>query len=172
MECVCFRLQMRAGKHLYCWDPWIEGPNRVGARLLSPENGNRYSFRNAVFSIYLEFQTMERVHKPSDVANTFSSQDKYTFLCTLCWVRDLMEHSTNNCNAIGSVLSQQQDINPAPLPGLLMLAYCLSGVIMQQTNVAIFVSRHTPSVHMQCTVLCSLRYGCISYTFGHQTSVL
>jgi hypothetical protein len=38
---------------------------RVGVALFSPE-GNRPSYRNAVFSNYLEFWTMGKVHKPSD----------------------------------------------------------------------------------------------------------
>jgi hypothetical protein len=42
------------------------GPNRVDVSFLSPENGNRYSFRNVVFYNYLEFRTMDKVHKPND----------------------------------------------------------------------------------------------------------
>jgi hypothetical protein len=33
--------------------------------LPSPEDGNRYSFRNVVFSRYLEFRTLDEVHKLS-----------------------------------------------------------------------------------------------------------
>jgi hypothetical protein len=29
-------------------------------------DGNRFSFKNIVFSSYLEFQTMDKIHKPSD----------------------------------------------------------------------------------------------------------
>jgi hypothetical protein len=48
-------------------DPKIsKGPNRVGVSLPSPEDGNRSSFRDVVFSGYLEFQTMDRVLKLSE----------------------------------------------------------------------------------------------------------
>jgi hypothetical protein len=40
-------------------------PNRVAVSLPSPEEGNRSSFRNAVFQ-YLEFRTMDKVQKPSN----------------------------------------------------------------------------------------------------------
>jgi hypothetical protein len=42
-----------------------KGPNRVGVSLPSPEDGNRSSFRNVVFSSYLEFRTMSKVQEPS-----------------------------------------------------------------------------------------------------------
>jgi hypothetical protein len=32
----------------------------------SPDAGNRSSFRNVLFSTYLEFRTMDKGHKPSD----------------------------------------------------------------------------------------------------------
>jgi hypothetical protein len=38
--------------------PLIEVPNRVGVSLPSPEDGNRSSFRNVVFSSYLEFRNL------------------------------------------------------------------------------------------------------------------
>jgi hypothetical protein len=41
-------------------------PNWVGVCLLSPEDRNISSFRNVLFSIYLEFRTVDKVHKPSD----------------------------------------------------------------------------------------------------------
>jgi hypothetical protein len=41
-------------------------PNNVGVFLLSPENGNRSSFRNVMFSSYLEFRALDKVQKPSD----------------------------------------------------------------------------------------------------------
>jgi hypothetical protein len=43
-----------------------KGLNRVGASLPSPEDGMRFSFRNVVFSSYLVFRTMGKVHKPSN----------------------------------------------------------------------------------------------------------
>jgi hypothetical protein len=44
----------------------FQATNRVGISLLSPENGNRFSFQNDGFSSYLEFRTMDKVHNPSD----------------------------------------------------------------------------------------------------------
>jgi hypothetical protein len=41
-------------------------PNRVGASLPSPGDCIRFSFPNVVFSSYLEFRTMDRVHNLSD----------------------------------------------------------------------------------------------------------
>jgi hypothetical protein len=43
-----------------------KGPNKVGVSLTSPEDGNRSSFRNVVFSSDLGFRTMDKVQKPSD----------------------------------------------------------------------------------------------------------
>jgi hypothetical protein len=43
-----------------------KGPNRLDNSLPSPEDGNRYSLRNVVFSSYLELRTMDKVHAPSD----------------------------------------------------------------------------------------------------------
>jgi hypothetical protein len=59
---------------LDCWVPDVEwlrlalskGPNRVSVSLPSLENGGSSSFRNVVFSIYLEFRTMNTVQKPND----------------------------------------------------------------------------------------------------------
>jgi hypothetical protein len=42
-------------------------PNRVGVFLRSPEGRNRSSFRNVVFSIYLEIRTIVNVHKSTIV---------------------------------------------------------------------------------------------------------
>jgi hypothetical protein len=42
------------------------GPNRVVVFLPSPEDGNRSSFRNVVFSSYLEFRTIDKVQIPSN----------------------------------------------------------------------------------------------------------
>jgi hypothetical protein len=43
-----------------------KGPNGVDVFLPSPEDGNRSSLRNDVFSSYLQFKTMEKVQKPND----------------------------------------------------------------------------------------------------------
>jgi hypothetical protein len=40
-------------------------PNRVGVSCPSPGDGNRSSFRNVVFSTYLEFWLTDKVHKPN-----------------------------------------------------------------------------------------------------------
>jgi hypothetical protein len=42
------------------------GAKRVDVSLPSPENGKRSSFGNVVFSWLLEFQTIDKAHKPSD----------------------------------------------------------------------------------------------------------
>jgi hypothetical protein len=44
----------------------FKGPNTVGVSFLSPEDWNRSSFRNDVFSSDLEFRTIDKVHKHSD----------------------------------------------------------------------------------------------------------
>jgi hypothetical protein len=41
----------------------------------SPENGNRFSFRNVVFAGFLEYGTMDKVRKPSN--------SKWIFFCVL-----------------------------------------------------------------------------------------
>jgi hypothetical protein len=52
-----------------------KGPNTAGVFYPSSENGKRPSFRNVVFSSYLEFRTIDKVHKPSDfVCYTQSSE--------------------------------------------------------------------------------------------------
>jgi hypothetical protein len=59
---ICFRLQV---DH---WVQWLmlvlsKGRNRVGDSLLSPKNRNSPSFRDVFFCSYLEFRTMDKVHK-------------------------------------------------------------------------------------------------------------
>jgi hypothetical protein len=41
-----------------------KAPTIKGASLRSPEEGNRFSFRNVTFSSYLEFRTMDRFRNP------------------------------------------------------------------------------------------------------------
>jgi hypothetical protein len=43
-----------------------KGHNRVDVSRPSPQNGNKPGFRNITFYSYLEFQMMDKVHKPSD----------------------------------------------------------------------------------------------------------
>jgi hypothetical protein len=43
-----------------------KGPNRVGVSLTSPAERKRSSFRNIVFSSYLEYRTMDKVYEHSD----------------------------------------------------------------------------------------------------------
>jgi hypothetical protein len=54
---VCFLLQVSS----FSW-----GPNRVGESLPSLESRNRSSCRKAVFNSYLEYRTIDKVHKTSD----------------------------------------------------------------------------------------------------------
>jgi hypothetical protein len=63
---------MSAVRHLLCSVPYkdltatvTEGPNRVGFSLPSPEDGNISSFRNVVFSNYLESLAMDNGTNPS-----------------------------------------------------------------------------------------------------------
>jgi hypothetical protein len=70
-------------KSLGLWNIWIfrnckylkkKKKQHLGGKHLSigslrtptPEDGNRPSFRNYVFSSYLEFRTTDKIHKPSD----------------------------------------------------------------------------------------------------------
>jgi hypothetical protein len=64
------------GTGTLCWVQWLrlalsKGPNRVGLSLSSPEDGKRSSFRNIAFYSYLEFRTMDAVHKLSDSENLY-----------------------------------------------------------------------------------------------------
>jgi hypothetical protein len=43
-----------------------KGPNKVCVSIPLSENGNRSSYRNGVFSSYLEFRTLDKFHIPSD----------------------------------------------------------------------------------------------------------
>jgi hypothetical protein len=43
-----------------------ETPSIVDVSLHSPEDGNRASFRNVVFAIYLGFRMMHKVQRPSN----------------------------------------------------------------------------------------------------------
>jgi hypothetical protein len=54
------------------------GPNRVGVSLPSPEDENRSSFRNVVFSTYLKFLAMGKAQKPCN-------PDMLRYLRTECW---------------------------------------------------------------------------------------
>jgi hypothetical protein len=44
-----------------------KGPNRVIVSFSSSQDGNRSSFQNVVFSSYLKFLTMDKVHNPVDL---------------------------------------------------------------------------------------------------------
>jgi hypothetical protein len=52
-------------------DQWLKlalskGPNTVGAYLHSPEDGEKYSFRNVESSSDLNFRTIDNAHRPSN----------------------------------------------------------------------------------------------------------
>jgi hypothetical protein len=51
-------------------------PNRVKVSFPSPEDGNRPSFRNVLFSSYLEFRTIDIVHKRSHSEPFVHRQDR------------------------------------------------------------------------------------------------
>jgi hypothetical protein len=47
-----------------------KGPNRIGVSLSLRLKMETSNFRNVVFSSYLEFLTIYKVHKPSDSEHT------------------------------------------------------------------------------------------------------
>jgi hypothetical protein len=63
---VYFLLQVSLSHWTECLLFLCKRPNRVGVSILSLKYGNRSSFRSVVFSTYLEFRTMDEVHKPSN----------------------------------------------------------------------------------------------------------
>jgi hypothetical protein len=60
-----------------------EGPNRVGASLPSPEDVKRPSFKNVMFSSYLEFRMMDRAHNLSD-CEYYTPSSEYLRFCLDC----------------------------------------------------------------------------------------
>jgi hypothetical protein len=52
------------------------GPNGIGVSLPPPEDGNRSGFRNVMFLSYLEFRTMDELHKSSD-SECYTSSVRY-----------------------------------------------------------------------------------------------
>jgi hypothetical protein len=60
--------------------------NTAGLSFPSPEDGNRYSFRNVVFYSYLEFRTMDKDQKSSD------SEDYWS----LCCLKDFTQAHLSN----------------------------------------------------------------------------
>jgi hypothetical protein len=59
-----------------------EGPNRVVE--------NTSSFRSVVFAIYLEFRTMDKVHRPSDLTSLIGHRFICMYVCivvvNMVWV--------------------------------------------------------------------------------------
>jgi hypothetical protein len=51
----------------------------------SPEDGNRPSFRNAVFSSYLDFQTIDKVLKPGDSERRTPSSEPFRNQFCYCY---------------------------------------------------------------------------------------
>jgi hypothetical protein len=81
---ICFRPPVSGGRKLHTGVQRLrldlsEGLNRVGASLSSPEDGNGYSSRNAVFFRYLEFWTMDKVEKPSNFECFTPSSEFFRF---------------------------------------------------------------------------------------------
>jgi hypothetical protein len=60
-----------------------EGPKKLCVSLPSPEDRNRISFQNIVFSSYLEFWMMEKVQNPCD----FESEPFRLYLYLSCLMR-------------------------------------------------------------------------------------
>jgi hypothetical protein len=62
-----------------CWK--FRGPNP------SPEDGNRFDFRNVVLSSYLEFWTVDKVQKPFEsvcYGSGFDFQQVEDVVCSTC----------------------------------------------------------------------------------------
>jgi hypothetical protein len=70
-------VQLRGGRHLFCWVLQIEqvqrfrltlsnGPNKVDVSLPSPESRNRSSSRNVLLCSHLGFRATNKVHKPNN----------------------------------------------------------------------------------------------------------
>jgi hypothetical protein len=83
---ICFHPQVSGGIHLLCLVPQkgltsITGP--VSVFFHSPEEGNRSSLGN-VFSSYLEYQTMGKIHRPSDSGCLQQLAVLCTALCREC----------------------------------------------------------------------------------------
>jgi hypothetical protein len=62
-----------------------KGPNKIGASLPLPEDGNISSFQSNVFSSYLELKTKDKAHKPCNsevnfIGTLYSPRCKWTFL--------------------------------------------------------------------------------------------
>jgi hypothetical protein len=76
-----------------------KGPKRVGDSLPSPEDGNRFSPRNFVFSSYLEYRTMEKCHKrsESDVIRHRQNSLESTYYHELPF---LIVRKCFNCNSV------------------------------------------------------------------------
>jgi hypothetical protein len=68
------------------WLALSKGPNRVGISLASSEYGRRCSFRNVVFSRYLEFRTMENVQKPIDSERCTASLETFRLEISTCFI--------------------------------------------------------------------------------------
>jgi hypothetical protein len=52
------------------WLALSKASNRVGISLPTHEDGKTSSFRNVVFSSYLDLRMMDKVHKPTDYYNS------------------------------------------------------------------------------------------------------
>jgi hypothetical protein len=60
--------------------PTLLGPlEKVHVSLHSPEDGNRSSFLNDVFSSYLEFPTTDKVHEPNYSGRYITSSEPFRF---------------------------------------------------------------------------------------------
>jgi hypothetical protein len=72
------------------------GPDWVGVSLPSPEDGNWSSFRNVVFSTYLEFRTMNKVHKPRDFKCCIPSPEALASPGAISMCRNPVSNITRN----------------------------------------------------------------------------
>jgi hypothetical protein len=71
-----------------------KGTNRVGISLTSPEDGDKSSLRNVVFSSYLEYRKTDRVQKLTHSERYKSSQKRRDSSLTYDYFSKVIEKFT------------------------------------------------------------------------------
>jgi hypothetical protein len=96
-------------------------PSRVGVSLSSPDDGNRSSFRNLVFSSYLEFRTIDKVHNPS-YSECYTTSSETYWSCSVTRFRDhawvlnpKFHHRVHKIEPFIPILSQDKSVHSVKL---------------------------------------------------------
>jgi hypothetical protein len=102
-----------------------KGPSRVGVSLPLFRDGNRSSYRDAMFSRYLQFRTMDEVQKPSDSECSRYSKNLYTICLIQCSISNrlyiqLLAPHLNIVQDISTSMSRDSSIST-------LLSYGLDG---------------------------------------------